>query len=260
MENYEALLATIALTMGASWASGINLYAVLLVLGLGGSTGHIDLPAELSVLEDPLVIMAAGVMYFIEFFMDKIPGVDSVWDSIQTFIRIPAGAMLAASAVGDVTPALEIAAGILGGSLAATTHATKTGTRLLINTSPEPITNWSASISGDLLVLSGLWTALNYPAAFLGLMVVFLVIAIWLLPKLWYLIKRLLTKLLNFCGLVKSSAENSVENEIAGAATDSQNQDPLAALERLHQLKEKGALTEHEFERQKSIILKKDSH
>ena len=124
MENYEALLATVALMMGASWASGINLYAALLVLGWGGSTGHITLPAELTVLQDPLVITAAAVMYFIEFFIDKIPAIDSMWDSIQTFIRIPAGAMLAAGAVGDVTPALEIAAGILGGGVAATSHAT----------------------------------------------------------------------------------------------------------------------------------------
>lgn len=100
MENYEALLATLALLLGVSWASGINLYAVLLVLGWGGSSGHIDLPPELSVLEDPLVIGAAGVMYFVEFFTDKIPGIDSVWDTIHTFIRIPAGAMLAAGTVG----------------------------------------------------------------------------------------------------------------------------------------------------------------
>ncbi|MBX3616040.1 DUF4126 family protein [Nitrosomonas sp.] len=259
MENYEALLATIALTMGASWASGINLYAVLLVLGVGGSSGHIDLPAELSVLEDPLVIFAAGIMYFIEFFMDKIPGMDSVWDAIQTFIRIPAGAMLAAGAVGDVTPALEIAAGILGGGLAATSHATKTGTRLLINASPEPVTNWSASITGDLLVLSGLWTALNYPLIFIGLLVIFLGIAIWLLPKLWCLIKQLLNRMLNFLGLGKAHSENAAETEMPDSAIELQVQDSLTALERLHQLKEKGALTEQEFERQKNIILDKNS-
>lgn len=260
MENYEALLATIALMMGAAWASGINLYAVLLVLGLGGSSGHIDLPAELLVLEDPLVIFAAGIMYFIEFFMDKIPGVDSVWDSIQTFIRIPAGAMLAASAVGDVTPALEIAAGILGGSLAATTHVTKTGTRLLINTSPEPVTNWSASITGDLLVLSGLWTALNYPLLFIGLMVVFFALAIWLLPKLWYLIKQLFTKVLNFFGLKKNLGQNAVGTDKANSLEGLQTQDSLTALERLHRLKEKGVLTEQEFERQKNIILERKFH
>lgn len=256
MENYETLLATIALMMGASWASGINLYAVLLVLGWGGSTGHIDLPAELSVLEDPLVIVAAGVMYFIEFFMDKIPGMDSVWDSIQTFVRIPAGAMLAAGAVGDVTPALEIAAGILGGGVAATSHATKTGTRLLINTSPEPFTNWSASIGGDLLVLSGMWAALKHPEIFLVLFIFFLGFSIWFLPKLWLLIKILLSKIGKFLGLTK--APTFVPNEPGSCIpkAESQQHDQITALERLEQLRDKGILTEQELEQQKNSILK----
>jgi len=258
MENYEALLATVALMMGASWASGINLYAVLLVLGLGGSTGNIDLPSELSALEDPLVIGAAGIMYFIEFFVDKIPGMDSVWDSIHTFVRIPAGAMLAAGAVGDVTPALEIAAGILGGGVAATSHATKAGTRLLINTSPEPITNWSASITGDLLVLSGLWTALKHPEIFLILFVIFLGIAIWLLPKLWRLIRVMLTKMGKFLGLVKAQPVATGESNTPVSAIEVQKNNQITALERLQQLRDKGALTEQEFEQQKSKIFKEN--
>lgn len=203
MNGYEALVATLALTMGTSWASGINLYAVMLVLGIGGATDNIHLPAELSVLENPFVIGAAAVMYTIEFFVDKIPGADSAWDTLHTFVRIPAGAMLAAGMVGDVSPALEIAAGILGGGAAATSHATKAGTRLMINTSPEPVTNWSASISEDLLVLGGLWTALNHPILFLILFVIFIGLAIWLLPKLWYLIKIVLLKIGRFFGLKK---------------------------------------------------------
>jgi hypothetical protein len=203
MESYEALLATLALTMGASWASGINLYAALLVLGLGGVSGNIDLPVGLEVLENPLVIGAAGLMYFVEFFIDKTPGADSGWDAISTFIRLPAGAMLAAGAVGDVTPALEIAAAIMGGGLAATSHATKAGTRLLINTSPEPVTNWTASISEDLLVLGGLWTALNHPVIFIILMLLFIILAIWILPKLWRLLKMLFRKIGQFLGLVE---------------------------------------------------------
>jgi len=260
MENYEALLATVALMMGASWASGINLYAVLLVLGWGGSSGHIDLPAELSILEDPLVIGAAGVMYFIEFFMDKIPGMDSVWDSIQTFVRIPAGAMLAAGAVGDVTPALEIAAGILGGGVAATSHATKTGTRLLINTSPEPFTNWSASIAGDLLVFSGMWAALKHPEIFLIMFIFFLGSSIWLLPKLWRLIKVLLSKIGKFIGLIKAQpvVPNESDSRIPGA--ELQKHDQIKALERLEQLRDKGILTEQEFELQKNSILKENIH
>ena len=195
MENYEVLLATLALLIGTSWASGINLYAVLLVMGLGGSTGYIDLPVELAVLEDPLIIGVAGMMYVVEFFADKIPGVDSIWDTIHTFIRIPAGAMLAAGTVGDVTPAMEIAAGLLGGSIAATSHTTKSSTRLLINTSPEPATNWSASVSEDLLVLTGLWTALNYPLIFLTIFVLLIILTIWMLPKIWLLIKVFWTKI-----------------------------------------------------------------
>jgi hypothetical protein len=257
MENYETLLTTIALMMGVSWASGINLYAVLLVLGWGGSTGHIDLPSELAVLEDPLVIGAAAVMYFIEFFIDKIPGMDSVWDSIQTFVRIPAGAMLAVGAVGDVTPALEIAAGILGGGMAATSHVTKTGTRLLINTSPEPFTNWSASLTGDFLVFSGMWTALKHPEVFLVLLVVFLGLAIWLLPKLWRLIKALFAKIGRFLGLVKTEPEapNQPDMPIPGA-----NYNGLSTLERLQKLRDQGTLTEQEFERQKERILKESNH
>ncbi len=222
MNGYEALIATLALTMGTSWASGINLYAVMLVLGIGGVTDNINLPAELTVLENPLVIGAAVLMYVIQFLIDKIPGLDSAWDTLHTFVRIPAGAMLAAGTVGDVSPALEIAAGILGGGAAATSHATKTGTRLMINTSPEPVTNWSASISEDLLVLGGLWTALNHPILFLILFVIFIGLAIWLLPKLWYLIKGVLFKIGRFFGAAKNSTETS-QATTAVVETNKQN-------------------------------------
>ena len=256
MENYETLLATVALMMGTAWASGINLYAVLLVLGWGGSSGHITLPAELSVLQDPLVIGAAGIMYFIEFFIDKIPGMDSLWDSIHTFIRIPAGAMLAAGAVGDVTPALEIAAGILGGGIAATSHATKAGTRLFLNTSPEPFTNWSASLAGDFLVLSGLWTALKYPEIFLVLFVIFMGIAIWLLPKLWRFIKVVLSKIGKFLG--RAQVQPTTHNEPIISVAKTQENHPITALEQLQQLRNRGVLTEHEFKQQKNKILKEN--
>ena len=213
MENYDALLATLALTMGASWASGINLYAALLVLGLGGATGNIELPPGLEALQDPLVIGAAGLMYAVEFFADKIPGVDSGWDTLHTFVRIPAGALLAAGAVGDVTPSLEIAAGILGGGLAATSHATKAGSRLLINTSPEPLTNWTASLGEDVMVFGGLWAALNYPLFFLGLLILFLVLVAWMLPKLWGVIKTVFRKVGELLGLVDKSAPNKASAE-----------------------------------------------
>ncbi len=195
-------VSVIALSMGAAWASGINLYATVFMLGYMATTGNITLPAELEVVANPMVMTAAGFMYCVEFFADKMPGVDSAWDSIHTFIRIPAGAMLAASAVGDVTPAIELTTALLGGALAAGSHTTKAGTRLLINTSPEPVSNWTASISEDLLVIGGLWTALNYPVLFIIGLVAFILLMIWALPRLWRLVKLLFRKVgswLGFC-------------------------------------------------------------
>ena len=190
MEPFDQIVNTLALTMGAAWASGINLYAAVLVLGLLGVTENIVLPAGLQVLMNPLVIGAAGVMYVVEFFADKVPGVDTGWDTLHTFIRIPAGALLAAGAVGDVNPAIAVAAGIMGGGLAAASHATKAGTRVLINTSPEPFTNWTASVLEDVAVVAGLWTALHYPWVFIALLIVLILLMIWLLPKLWRGIKK----------------------------------------------------------------------
>ena len=181
---------TIALTMGVAWASGINLYAAILMLGYMGTTGNIDLPPGLEVLSDPMVMVAAGAMYTIEFFTDKIPGVDTGWDAISTFIRIPAGAILAAGAVGDVGSGAQLAAAIAGGTLAADSHAIKAGTRVLINTSPEPVSNWFASVGEDVAVIAGLWTALYHPALFIVLLVLFILLSIWLLPKIWRGIKK----------------------------------------------------------------------
>jgi Domain of unknown function (DUF4126) len=181
----------IAMTLGVAWASGINLYAAILVLGIMANGGYTQLPDSLTVLQDPLVLFAAGSMYFVEFFADKIPGVDSGWDAIHTFIRIPAGAMLAVGAAQglEINQAAELAAALLGGSLAATSHLTKSSTRLVLNTSPEPVTNATASVFEDLAVIGGLWTALNYPVAFIIFIVLFILLAIWLLPKLWRAIK-----------------------------------------------------------------------
>jgi len=195
MGEYQTLIHTIALTMGVAWASGINLYAVIAVLGLAGNAGYVQLPDTLAIVEDPLVIIAAGFMYCVEFFADKIPGVDSTWDALHTFIRIPAGAMLAAGAVGDVTPALAVAAGIIGGSVTAATHATKAGTRMLINTSPEPFTNWFASITEDVAVFAGLWAAMTHPVIFLILLSLFLLALCWLLPRLWRGLKAVFRKI-----------------------------------------------------------------
>jgi len=185
----------IALSMGAAWASGVNLYATVAMLGWMGATGNIELPPELELVENPLVIFVASAMYVVEFIADKVPGVDSTWDTIHTFIRIPAGAALAAGAVGDVNEAVQFAAMLAGGGMAATTHATKAGTRLMINTSPEPFTNWGASIAEDVAAITLLWTALNHPWIAVGVLVVFILLMIWLLPKLWRLIKALFARI-----------------------------------------------------------------
>ncbi len=191
MDQLGQIAGVISLTMGVAWASGINLYAAILTLGILGATGNIALPPSLEILSNPLVLMAAGCMYMVEFVADKIPGVDSGWDAIHTFIRIPAGALLAAGAVGEVNPALSLAAAILGGGLAAGSHATKAGSRLLINASPEPVSNWLASLSEDALVIVGLWAALHHPLIFLLLLAGFLCFMIWLLPKAWQGLKKL---------------------------------------------------------------------
>ncbi|NEX20830.1 DUF4126 domain-containing protein [Thiorhodococcus mannitoliphagus] len=186
--------------MGAGWASGLNVYATILVIGVLGLTGTLDLPPGLDILMDPLVLLAAGVMYVVEFFADKVPGVDTAWDSLHTFIRIPVGAMLAAGAAGDLGPGTDLAAAILGGSLAAASHAAKSGTRVLINTSPEPFTNWAASVTEDVGVIGGLLIAVNHPAVFLGLLAVFLLLLVWLLPKVWGGVKRVFRFLLRLFG------------------------------------------------------------
>tara|TARA_R110002111_G_scaffold20301_16_gene48580 strand:+ start:96 stop:761 length:666 start_codon:yes stop_codon:yes gene_type:complete len=205
-------VSVIALSMGAAWASGINLYATLFMLGYMATTGNITLPAELEVLANPMVMTAAGFMYCVEFFADKIPGVDSAWDSIHTFIRIPAGAMLASSAIGDVTPAIELTTALLGGALAAGTHTTKAGTRLLINTSPEPVSNWTASIGEDLIVIGGLWTALNHPVLFIIGLVIFILFMIWVLPRLWRLLKLLFRKVGSWLGFCAAPSPSEVQS------------------------------------------------
>ncbi len=195
MDTYQQLIATIALTMGTAWAAGINLYATIGVLGFLGITGNIVLPEQLQILQNPMIIGAAALMYAVEFFADKTPGVDTGWDAIHSFIRIPAGVMLAAGAVGDVNPAVAITAGILGGGVSATSHFLKAGSRVLINTSPEPFSNWAASIMEDVAVFAGLWAVLYHPLIFLGLFCLFILFAIWLLPKIWQGIKALLIRM-----------------------------------------------------------------
>ncbi|GGK73136.1 DUF4126 domain-containing protein [Amphritea balenae] len=200
MDQLEQVSAIIALTMGVGWASGINLYATILMLGLMSNMGHLELPAGLDIVGDPMVLMAAGFMYCVEFFADKIPGVDTGWDTLHTFIRIPAGAALAAGAVGDMNEAVVLAAALVGGSLSATSHALKAGGRVMINTSPEPVTNWTASVTEDIAVVGGLWAALNYPIAFLIGLALFIALVVWLLPKIWRGVKKVFAFLAGLFG------------------------------------------------------------
>lgn len=208
----------IALMLGASWAAGINLYAAILVLGILGNSGYAELPQGLTLVENPLVLGVAGIMYFIEFFADKTPGVDSGWDAIHTFIRIPAGAMMAAGAAGglEVNQAVTLAAALLGGGVAATSHFTKAGTRLMINTSPEPVTNWVASISEDLAVIGGLWAALTYPWLFIAMLIAFILLAIWLLPKIWRALKLVARKIGNWFSSADEAADAAASGRKVG--------------------------------------------
>jgi hypothetical protein len=188
------MLQTVALSSGLAWASGLRLYLVVFLAGTLSYFGYLTLPETLSVLKHPLVIGAAGIMAFAELIADKIPAFDSIWDSIQTFIRIPAGALLAAFAMGDVDPAWAVAAGLIGGTITAGTHFAKAGSRLAINSSPEPFSNWIASFSEEGMVLGGLWAMLASPTLFLGMLAVFLVIAGFILFKLWGFVGRLLRR------------------------------------------------------------------
>lgn len=195
MEQLNDITRIIALTMGVAWAAGINLYAAIATLGILGVTGNMTLPPDLQVLANPLVIGAACLMFAVEFIADKMPGVDTGWDTIHTFIRIPAGALLAAGAVGEINPAVSLAAALLGGTMAAGTHGMKSGARLLINASPEPLTNWSASIVEDIMVIGGIWAAVNHPWLFIVLLALFILLMIWLLPKLWRGVKMLAARI-----------------------------------------------------------------
>lgn len=188
------MLQTIALSAGLAWASGLRLYLVVFLAGLLSYFGYLQLPETLAMLRNPLVIGTAGVMAFAELIADKIPAFDSLWDSFQTFIRIPAGALLAAFAMGEVDPAWAVAAGLIGGTITAGTHFAKAGSRLAINTSPEPFSNWIASFGEEGMVLGGLWAMLASPLVFLGLLVVFLVLAGWLLTRFWSLLSRLIRR------------------------------------------------------------------
>jgi len=198
----------IALAAALGWASGIRLYAVLFIVGALGYLDWFDLPAHLRVLSHPLVLAASGFMLFVEFFVDKIPGVDTLWDLAHTLVRIPAGAALAASVFGDSPPAWTLAAAIVGGTLAAGSHFTKAGARMAINTSPEPFSNWAASFGEDLLVGVLIYLALAHPIVFLVVLGLLLALTVWLLPKLWRFLRGFVERLLRWFGRPASPDES----------------------------------------------------
>jgi hypothetical protein len=188
------LTEAIAAAAGLAWASGLRLYAVIFLAGLAGRMEWVELPGELDVLEHPLVLAAAGFMLCVEFFADKVPALDSLWDGLHTFIRIPAGALLAAWALADQSTPVVLAGALLGGTLTGATHLTKAGSRVAINASPEPVSNVLASTSEDGLAVGGLWLAFAYPVLFLVLLAFFVLLMLWLLPRVW----RFLTGLLSW--------------------------------------------------------------
>lgn len=185
-------LPDLAIAAALAWGSGLRAYAVIFAVGLAGTLGWVELPEHLRLLQHPLVLGASGLMSAVEFFADKVPWLDSVWDAVHSFIRIPAGAALAAAVFGDSGAAVALAAAILGGTLAAGVHFAKSGTRAAINTSPEPLTNWTASLAEDAMVPFGLWLAIAHPIAFFLLLALFLVAAALLLRFIWRGLRRIL--------------------------------------------------------------------
>lgn len=192
------LITISALAFGAAWASGINVYAVALTLGLMNLAGWITLPPELQPLSSPLVLGVAAVLYAVEFLADKIPGVDHVWDAIQGFIRVPAGAVLAAASFGQVEPNWTIAAGLLGGTLALGSHLSKAGTRTAVNLSPEPFSNWIVSLLEDVIAVLAVILAVVKPLLFLIILAFIVALTIWLLPKLLRIAARVVGALLRW--------------------------------------------------------------
>jgi len=192
VELLQRHLPDIAIAAALAWGSGLRAYAVIFALGLAGAAGWLDLPEHLRLLEHPVVLGASGLMTAVEFFADKLPWLDSLWDAVHSFIRIPAGAALAAAVFGDSDAAVTLAAAILGGTLSAGVHFAKAGTRAAINTSPEPFSNWAASLAEDAIVPEGLWLAFAHPILFFLLLGLFTIVAVMLLRLIWRGLQRLL--------------------------------------------------------------------
>ena len=185
MGDVQSAIAMYALVAGLAWASGLRLYLTLFIIGLLVHFQVVPLPAAFDILGHPWVLTASGIMLVAEFLADKVPGFDSIWDGVHTFIRIPAGAILAGAAAGPTDPVWVAVAAILGGVIASGTHIAKSGTRALINTSPEPFSNWAASLGEETLLLGGLWIMFVHPLIFLVALTLFILFLLWLIPRVY---------------------------------------------------------------------------
>jgi len=192
---------TLSLALGSAWTSGINLYATVTVLGLLQKFGATKLPGGLDVLDNWWIIGFAGGLYLVEFFADKIPYVDSVWDVVHTFIRVPAGAIVAYAATNQLDESITIPAALVGGGLAFASHGTKAAARVGANFSPEPVSNWALSFFEDGIVLIGVVLAVFAPMVIAGVLIVFLLFFIWFFPKVARAVRKLFRAVAAFfCG------------------------------------------------------------
>jgi hypothetical protein len=187
-----SLISTIALAMGASWTSGINLYASVATLGLLGRFAQLPLPGELQVLTSWWIIGIASGLYVVEFMADKVPWLDSTWDLIHTFIRVPAGAVLAAAAFGDFDKSIQVIALLLGGGLALSSHGTKAATRAVLNASPEPVTNVIASVVEDIIAVLSILAAAFVPVLLFVIVAIGLFVSYLILPRVLRFLRQVL--------------------------------------------------------------------
>jgi hypothetical protein len=192
------LISTIAISMGASWVAGINLYATVATLGLLGRFAHLKLPGDLDVVTNWWVIGVALFLFVIEFVADKVQLVDSVWDIVHTFIRIPAGAVLAATAFGDFDKSVQVIALLLGGGLALSSHGTKAAARALINTSPEPVSNIVVSLAEDVLAVTTVVLSVFLPVVVFLIVAAGLIFSFWLLPRIVRFFRKVYLRIRGF--------------------------------------------------------------
>jgi hypothetical protein len=193
-------LSTISLALGSAWTSGINLYATVTVLGLFQKLGLAKLPGGLEVLDNWWIIGIAAFLYAIEFVADKVPYIDNMWDAVHTFIRVPAGAVLAYSAVTQLDPTAQVIALLLGGGLALSSHGTKATARAFANLSPEPVSNWVLSLVEDVIAIGGIILAIVAPVLMAIVLVVFAVIFLWFAPRILRKLRRMMNGIRAFFG------------------------------------------------------------